>query len=88
MKQELLDNAKSAGWAWANLRADEFASRSAYEWPETWDPSWTGELPFLAGEIDDDDAASLRAAASQVAAKAWRELVDDRRDDEDIEDDH
>jgi hypothetical protein len=80
--------AVAAGRSWAELKAEtlEAGDVPAVAWPDVWDPAWAERLELGPGAVDDRARAAALVVANHAAAERWRELIRDRRDAEDLED--
>ena len=57
----------------------------AQDWPEEWNPAWAGELHLTLDQgLDPARLDELLELAHAAAAARWSELLEDRRDEEDV----
>jgi len=77
--------AEQAGSQWADRKADALEGMPAQDWPEEWNRAWAGDL-HLAPEDRSGHARfeELQEFAQAAAAMRWSQLVEDRRDEEDV----
>jgi len=79
--------AAAAGRSWAEQKAERLEGEiPAVDWPDFWQPEWSGKLPFDSSRLDSHGLAALQALANHAAVEQWQELVFARRADEDAED--
>lgn len=78
----------AAGRSWAELKAEtlEAGDVPALAWPDVWNPAWAPRLELGPGSVDDRARAAALAVANHAAAERWREIVRERRESEDVED--
>ncbi len=84
---ELERMARAAGYSWAENKADRLSgSLAAHDWPDVWEERWAEDLPAQKAELTALERAGLLAIATHAAAERWREILIERRDQEDVED--
>jgi hypothetical protein len=86
-RDDLGDLAAATGRSWAERKAERLSGEiAAHDWPEPWQSSWDEALPLRTEEVPERERAGLLAIATRAAADRWRELVVERRYEEDVED--
>lgn len=81
-----LSRAAEIGRAWAEAKADSLEEMPAMEWPDVWDPVWAGPLPPPEANASKEEREALLAVANHYASEHWAELLTERRNIEDVED--
>ncbi len=73
--------ASAAGRRWAEEKAAALEGTSPRDWPETWDPAWSGGLRLepSSPSLDREELEALVDRATNAARRRWTELVENAR---------
>lgn len=73
--------AVAAGRKWAEDKAAALEGTSPRDWPEEWDPAWSGELHLKAQvpKLIPEVVTALLERATRAASSRWTEIVEAER---------